>query len=238
MLEKQQFSAQHGYICSSLAYMMSQPTRHVSSCYRPKELEIFICNICTHLALIANKDHTRKSTYKVVTVLNLAQFCERTAPRILNRGTREREMVRIRFGRTDIVTHLTGGQVESRVDMVVLKKRKTSALQKFNPNSPTNRPKVQSLQRLSYPGSQVKDKKNLLKKTEGSMKSVVIERPHISGFRKVNFIPLTLSVGGYFMEYNKQINDYTCKSATAVCPINQKIMRIRIKEAQRFIQAT
>jgi hypothetical protein len=39
----------------------------------------------------------------------------------------------------------------------------------------------------------VKYKKNLLKKkTEGSVKAVFIEQPHISGFRKVNFIPLTI----------------------------------------------
>jgi len=46
----------------------------------------------------------------------------------------------------------------------------------------------------------VKYKKNLLKKTEGNIKAVSIEQPHISGFRKVNFIPLTIKPRRIFYE--------------------------------------
>jgi hypothetical protein len=83
-----------------------------------------------------------KCTYKVVTVFNSAQFYELAAPRILNHGTRGREMLRFKFGRIDSVTHLTVSRMELRVDLVVLKKSITSDLQKFNSNSPTNRPVV------------------------------------------------------------------------------------------------
>ena len=61
-----------------------------------KNFKTFLSNICTHLALFTDKDHTHKSTYKVVTVLNSTQFCERTASRILYHGTRRREMSRIK----------------------------------------------------------------------------------------------------------------------------------------------
>jgi hypothetical protein len=39
----------------------------------------------------------------------------------------------------------------------------------------------------------VKYKEISLKKAEGSMKAVFIQQPHVSGFRKVHFIPLTIT---------------------------------------------